>query len=395
MENNVLSCVLNSKESYTQLAKYVNKHDFSEIGRLVYDSAADFYEKDSSASRVDIPLLLSKLEHKYPKKIDLLSHVFDNLPEDVSYPNVLEYFRDLRKEQLGMQIASSLLGGKNNVGTLMEDYLAETVSFEEEAASVYNLDAADLLTKTHGGDLIPIYPSVLSKKLGGGIPRQGQALIYARPDTGKSTVAMNIAGGAALNGFRVLYCGNEDPSILMTKRFIQRVTGKTKSEVEADLQGAINVARQSGAYQNFMFHPMTPGTIAEIRGQVEKFQPDIVIVDQVRLLDTGQDGPTLSLERACIDMRTMAKEYSFVSILLTQAGESAHNKLILEMNDVEWSNTGVQGQMDLMIGVGQNPEWKENNRVMLSFPKNKLTEPIKPFDCRINYPLQKILGPQT
>lgn len=394
MESKILKTIITSRESFNALAPYINNGEqFSEVGKVLYSTIEDFYQRDPEMGAVDQDILLKFIENKYPNKIDLFAHLVDNMPESVSAPNILEYYRELKRENLGDRIASSLLGSQDKKAVaLMEDYLSLSVEAYTEETTLCNLDAEELLEKTHGTDLIPMYPKIISDKLGGGMPRQGQMLIYARPDIGKSTVAMNIAGGATKDGFKVLNCGNEDPTSVMVRRYLARATGWTQREVGDDLQGAIDAAREAGGYQNYIFHPMAPGSMPEIRAQIEKHSPDIVIIDQIRSVITGAEGHTLSMERVCIEMRALAKEHNFVSILVTQAGESANNKLVLDMVDVEWSNTGIQGAMDLMVGVGQNQEWKDKSRIMLSFPKNKLTEPIKPFDCRIDYACQKILG---
>src|SRR5690606_32128932 len=109
-------------------------------------------------------------------------------------------------------------------------------------------------------------------------------------------------------------------------------------------------------------------TIHEIRSYVEKISPDLVVVDQIRNLAVKPESMTVNLEQGVIAMRNLAKEFNFVSVVVTQAGDSAHNKLILDYTDVEWSNTGVAAQMDLMIGVGQNEDFKSQGKVMLSFP---------------------------
>jgi len=394
VESKVLKCIIESRESFYKLEPFIDEGEqFSEAGKIIYNTIKEFYARDNDIEAVDQEILVAFIGNKYPNKLDLFKHLIDNMPSTVSSPNVLEYYRELKRENLGDRIASSLMGNKHKqAATLMENYLSLNMEAEDEDTTLCNLDAEELLAKTHGTALIPLYPKVLSDKLGGGMPRQGQLLIYARPDVGKSTVAMNIAGGVTKDGYKVLYCGNEDPSSVMIPRYLSRATGWTRYEVHADLQGAIDEARAAGAYPNFIFHPMSPGSMSEIRSQIEKHEPDMVIIDQIRSISTGMDGPTLSLEKVCVDMRSLAKQHNFVSVLVTQAGESAHNKLVLDMTDVEWSNTGVQGAMDVMLGIGQDKQWKDMNRIMIAFTKNKLTEPLKPFDAKIDYATQTILG---
>ena len=61
-------------------------------------------------------------------------------------------------------------------------------------------------------------------------------------------------------------------------------------------------------------------------------------------------------------------------------------------NFIVTHNTAVQGQQDLMIGIGQSKDLKERSQIMLSFPKNKLTAPLQPFVCKIDYVTQRVMG---
>lgn len=380
--NSVISGQLSSKEV------------FSEVGQIVYKYINNYYENDKEAGAVDVEILKEKIHHAFPNKVELFDQFFSFIPEEVSAPNIVQFLIDQRKEIVGSQLASALLDGNNTsyVDELLQEYQSLNSIVEEETKIYNGVDVSSILNKVQGKNLIPIYPSYLNDKLDGGIPRQGQMLIYARPDVGKSTVAMNLAAGAAMNGYKVLYCGNEDPAGRMVLRFLSRITEMTKYDIQDDPDMAMQLALDKG-YSNFFFADIHPGTISEIKQYVKQYEPDVVIVDQIRLLRVNKNSPTINLEEGCIAMRNMAKEFNFVSVLVTQAGDSASNKLILEMEDVEWSNTGVQGQQDVMIGVGQNPEFKASSKVMFSITKNKLTEPISPFPCKINYVLNKVMGP--
>ena len=68
---------------------------------------------------------------------------------------------------------------------------------------------------------------------------------------------------------------------------------------------------------------------------------------------------------------------------ITQAGESADMKLRLNMGDVEWSNTGIPGAADLMIGIGLDAEFEATDRRMLSVCKNKVNGAHGAFPCWI------------
>ncbi len=72
-------------------------------------------------------------------------------------------------------------------------------------------------------------------------------------------------------------------------------------------------------------------------------------------------------------MRNLAKKNDILVIGVTQAGDSGTNKLRLEMGDIDFSNTGMPAQMDLIIGVGSNEEYDSKSWRMISLPKNKLS----------------------
>ena len=58
-------------------------------------------------------------------------------------------------------------------------------------------------------------------------------------------------------------------------------------------------------------------------------------------------------------------------ITVTQAGDSASGKSILDMGDVDSSNTGIPAQADVMVGIGMSDEDEANGRRVISLPKNK------------------------
>src|SRR3990172_4958453 len=171
-------------------------------------------------------------------------------------------------------------------------------------------------------------------------------------------------------------------------RILSRFLRKPESEFKT-LKGADKLAMDRG-YSNVFFKEMHPGNYTELRTWIEKLRPDVVVIDQIRNMNFKPDSMTINLEQGVIATRNLAKEFNLVMVVITQAGDSATNKVVLDMNDVEWSNTGVAAQMDLMIGVGQNPNLKEQGIVILSFPKNKLCAPIKPISASIDYELNRI-----
>jgi KaiC/GvpD/RAD55 family RecA-like ATPase len=298
-------------------------------------------------------------------------------------PNLLSIYEKVKKEKIGYEIIQALSGNKDEqVRELMEQYLNFCV--EERSEEIFHAKSLDELEQhVSGKNLLPLFPLGLHEVLGG-VPRQSQICVFARPDVGKSCFSINAAVGAAQNSFRVLYIGNEDAPARMVFRILTRFCKEPEHVIKADPKKYYDLAIEKG-YANLYFLPMSPGTLGEITKWVEKIKPDMLVVDQVRNLKVKPESMTVNLEQACIGLRNIAKKYNLVTLLVTQAGDSAEGKTYLNMSDVDSSKTGLQGTLDLLIGLGQNAEMKDMKRVVLNFPKNKLSAPIKPFSANIDY----------
>lgn len=388
-ESKLIACFLKSREAYEKILPFLDKQrPFSAFGQRIIEEIISFYDTDLTATQIDLDIIQQRLIAESPKKDFLIQEYFSGIPVEVSVNNVLKMYEDLAKDNIRTELILSLNNKDDEKANELIEEL-QSFSVEQDQESVYNATPIKELNKYFTGiNLIPIYPSALNNMLGGGVPRQSQICIVARPDVGKSTVAINMAVGVAEKGFRVLYIGNEDPAPKMVMRILSRILRKPEHEFKG-MEEADKIALERG-YGNIFFKDMHPGNYNELRASIEKLKPDFVVIDQIRNMDFKPDSMTINLEQGVIATRNLAKEFNLVMVVITQAGDSATNKVVLEMNDVEWSNTGVAAQMDLMIGVGQNPDLKDQNIVILSFPKNKLTAPIKPISANIQYDINRI-----
>ena len=99
----------------------------------------------------------------------------------------------------------------------------------------------------------------------------------------------------------------------------------------------------------------------------------MLVLDQLRNLNMKQDNYVLALEQAAKQARQWAKRYSCVVVSVTQAGDSAEGKSVLDMGDVDYSNTGIPAQADLMIGLGANKKNASRGEIVFNLPKNKIS----------------------
>jgi hypothetical protein len=91
-------------------------------------------------------------------------------------------------------------------------------------------------------------------------------------------------------------------------------------------------------------------------------------------------------------MRKLIKKYDLVGVSVTQAADSATNKLVLERGDVYMSNTSLPGDADVLLGIGANDEYKGMSRRMMSLSKNKPGQCHPHFPVLVDEKLSKVIS---
>lgn len=395
MELRLLSAAVHGRDAWTTLHN-VDSSDgtsWTEPGQIVFDLISEFYQTDPDAICVDPELIKQKIERKYPKHAELLVSLVDQLKE-VSIPNVLEEFRQMRLAAVGHELAGiiSTHPEGEKAKALMEEYngLLSPYEIEDE---VDPLDPVGLCDFHDPSNLIPISPNSLNVAVDGGVLPGDHILIYGPPEAGKSLLAINLACAAAHRGQRVLYGGNEDSMYRIGMRFISRFTGLTKAEVLKDPKRAGELAEKAGK-GNLRYVSLTPGTIPQIERLITMEAPQIVIIDQMRQLSfPGVNGELEQLTRAAKELRGLAKKHQVVMVSVTQANADAcKNKLVLDMDDVYFSNTTVPGDVDIMVALGINERYDKGNMRMINLPKNKTGGGHQHFTIRVNPMLSKAVS---
>ncbi len=392
MELRLLSAAAHSRDAWATLHN-VDSSDgpgWSEPGQIVFDLISKFYETDAEAKRIDEEILIKQVERAYPKHAELLVGLIRQFKES-SIPNVLEEFRQMRLLAVGHELSGLLITRPGEEGTLklLSEYrdLCEPHTVEEE---IDPLDPVVLCDFHDPANLIPISPNSLNVAVDGGVLAGDHLLIYGTPESGKSLLAITMACSAAHRGLRVLYGGNEDSMYRIGMRFSSRFTGLRKDQIMKDPAKA-KKAQIAAGRNNLKYVSLTPGTIPQIERLIIMETPDLVIIDQIRQLSfPGVTGELEQLTRAAKELRGLAKKHKVVMVSVTQANADAcKNKLILDMDDVYFSNTTVPGDVDIMIALGINERYDKGNMRMINLPKNKTGGGHQSFTIRVDPHLSK------
>jgi KaiC/GvpD/RAD55 family RecA-like ATPase len=207
----------------------------------------------------------------------------------------------------------------------------------------------------------------------------------------KTGTVINIACGGAREGKKVLYGINEDRPEDIIIRKVSNLSGMTKRQIHDNPQLANKLAYENG-FGNITVISMSPGSLSQLESSIEKYQPDIVVVDQLRNLKVKADNRVNQLEYAATGVRNLGKAADVLMVSVTQAGDSADGKAVLEMGDVDFSNTGIPAQADLMLGVGVTPELEAEGLRVFSMPKNKISGDHGNFPVRVIPQLSRVVS---
>ena len=364
------------------------------IMSAIFNGIHHYYTVDESAEYADLDTLFEQITAglSNPKHKELvaaqMSLIKDQCPH-VSTKNVKEIFRIYKEAELSRTIAATMAStNRTGASELLEEYLklGEDVEVDKEP------DLEDLIRERFNEEgLMPIYPSVLNAALDGGARKEHHLLVFARPEAGKSLISINIACGLARHGFKGLFLENEDRTDDTRMRFWNNLSGMTKEEIRGNTRLAQEKARANGI-NNIRVQAMSPGTPGEVKYYIKAEKPDFVIVNQIRNLNVRSGSRVEQLERAATEMRNIGKKFGTLQISITQAGDSADQKLVLDQGDVDFSNTGIPAACDVMIGVGVTRSHDEQDLRTLGTCKNKLSGKSNWYDTvRISKALSAVL----
>ena len=384
-EGSILAALIQCRSAYGAVKPYHDDSDFSDMGELVYKEITKYYQRDADATCMDVQSLLSRLGRAYPKQLEKFESFIDKMV-DVSVDNILDDYRAMKADSIGELIGGYLLAKEHaKAAQLLEKYnriqADGLVMDEDDKPVVYaNADVNSFADSLSRENRIPIAPKELNEAFGGGLIAGSHTLVYAPPECGKTAFAINMAYSIACNkrsrkGDKCLYVGNEESADMYLMRLLCRFTQWPAEDVQDDREGAMELARKRG-WKNLVFVHLSPGSVSQVQALILEHKPKVCIIDQLPNLMLGGKGKepekTQLLEKLAYAMRMFYSKHMIAGVSMSQADEKAIGKLYLTIKDVYYSNIGVQGQVDAMIGIGMNAQYQASSSRVLNITKNKL-----------------------
>lgn len=379
-ERNLLSAMMQSRAAWASVSERLSASDMGEQSNLILGAISEYYGRDAAAEEVDGGILTRSITRKLssPKHKEAFEALIEVIDGTKASPaNVLDDFVAVKRDAAAGKLASALAAGKDPsevrpLLTLYEAWCDGGLPDEAHQTEIMRGERLPDLVHTsyEDGALIRVHPRALNERIDGGLLPGHHMVVFARPEMGKTMLLVNMIFGFLREDRTVLYIGNEDPITDVVMRVVSRLTGMTKYEILKDPEKADADARDAG-YDNLILAGLAPGTPREIEALVQEYKPDVLMIDQLRNINVGEEHFVQKLEKAATEARNIGKRNACAVISVTQAGDSASGKAVLDMGDVDSSNTGIPAQADVMVGIGATHEDEAAGRRVLSLPKNK------------------------
>lgn len=396
MEQPLLAASLRNRQDFDLIRGYIDMRasTYSKPFQIVMAKVGEYYKRDIDANNVAPDVLLAQINESIRNEKHVLRFtelITEALASTGSDINVKACVLMAKQQEVGDSLAQALATDSTSarVDTLLTELrelraMTNLDELSEQGLDVYNnVDLAAMIAHefdpTH---LIKVYPASLNDRLEGGAKRGHHIVVYAPVECGKSTFCINANSGFARQGLKSLYFINEDRPEDIIIRHVSNLSGMTKREIHANPQRAQQLAMEAG-FGNITVVNCSPGTPTQIEEAIEKYEPDVVIVDQLRNLKVKAESRVNQLEAAATAVRTIGKKTNVLMVSVTQAGDSATGKLILETGDVDFSNVGIPAQADLMVGIGMDAQFEAEGLRNFSLPKNKISGLHEHFPVRI------------
>lgn len=395
MELHLLRAALAQRDSCNLILSYINLKDYSREFQIIISKIKGYYDRDNDAASINREIFIGLLAESVTNKkhLERFTSIIDESLglTSSSVVNVDELILKAKMNEVGDRLAAALANREQEkVPKLVEEYtnlqgMTSLQDLNSQGIEVYTADDLEEIIRVElareGG--LRIYPLALNDRLDSRLCPQHHVVTFARPEMGKTALNITIACGFARQGSDGIYFINEDRTNDIYVRIVSNLTGMTTREIHADPDKAKALARQNGL-THIRLIALSPGNLRQVEAFVEKYRPGWIVMDQLRNLDVREANKVLQLEYATSGMRNLGKKWNCIVVSTTQAGDSAEGKAVLEMGDIDFSNTGVPAQADVLLGLGGTKDQVDKGIRIINLPKNKVSGRHENFPVRLN-----------
>lgn len=212
-------------------------------------------------------------------------------------------------------------------------------------------------------------------------PTRGQFMIvFASTNSGKSTFVAHLNVGYIKQNLKVLYFANEEPATKIMMNHIRSCENKP----ELELFNTKKTPEWDKYKHNLYVVAAHDYTFDNMEKNIKHILPDIIVIDQLdNIQQTNKNAARHEqLETTYQNARVLASRYNCLVIAVSQANDSASDKMVLKSNMLANSRIGKAGAADLILGIGMRDV--EDDTRCITICKNKINGVHKKVYCKID-----------
>jgi len=393
IEKQILSACL-SHEFYKETSEVVNKEMFPNGVSTIFDTISSAQEKYESD--IDINTLIQLHRNKYPALPDSSREPIEEVIKDLDNfkPSnseilkdlVIEFWKKNKAHKISDLSADIWLGNSTDFMALrtLIDSAIENVPEDEGNFQEVKDNIQDYIDGWDQGFEFKFELQSLADKISGA-GRGNLGIIFARPETGKTTFCTYLVAEYIRQGFKVVYFANEEPGRLVKGRVFSAYLKRSIDEMRKNLDDSMEVYRRE-IEPNLNLLEGRGITLLEIEKFIDIHKPDVVMVDQLdKVVINGNFARVDEKLRALYEgARTIAKKQQVLFWSVSQASYDAQGRQEVDFSMLENSRTGKASEADIIVGIGKNYGEEEDYIRHLCISKNKLNGWHGTITCSID-----------
>ena len=360
MELRLLNSLTN-KEIYAGCIDLISPDIFSDELEDIMVAMQELHSKFDE----DIDMGIVK-EHIYNQKVSttakkaLLSDIIEKIQnsEGVSAPIAKEFIFNLSRKNKRIKALNKLAQviEKNEESHDEVVSILSELPIEEGDSEVVGFTDDDLKEFYQVSNRYPFSIESLQRNIGG-MSRGNLAIVFGRPEIGKSSFIAHLVGNFVKRGIITEYYANEEPGRKIMLNIRRAVTGESDAEIAKSITSEQDNHTWLDAAQSLTVRQIGTMGIETIITRAKKDKPDVIILDQVDKLSLPNSKHSANHERLkelYTRTRELAKEGDCLVINVSQASMDADGQNRITYDMLDGSKTGKAGEADIIIGIGKS-----------------------------------------
>tara|TARA_Y100000385_G_scaffold281482_1_gene334366 strand:- start:307 stop:1512 length:1206 start_codon:yes stop_codon:yes gene_type:complete len=382
MESQIISLLL-SRENFDKAKALVTKDMFDKKYKTIFDAVMHYHTKyEGDLSKDNLFMVHKNLYPAMPDSTrELVEEAIKDIPEDVEGdPNfVMDTLTEFWRREMARKVGETAIdiwnGDSANFGDLR--MMIDQIINQDSATGILSMqreetDVEELFQDFEADPDFPFPITTLSDEVAGTY-RGNLGIIFARPESGKSSFCAFLAAEAIRKGHRVGYIMNEETAKRMKSRVLTAYFNVHKETYMQEIENIKRVYKEE-IEDNLYIMDSVGSDVTEIDQFTKLNKIDVLFIDQLDKVKVNGEFSRGDerLKELYVNAREIAKRNACMVWAVSQASYDAHNRQFLDFAMLDGSKTGKAGEADIIIGIGKNPGEDDDTR-FLCVSKNKIS----------------------